>query len=460
MKKIFILFMVLSCALRLPAQTNVPVRLALVSESEPAGTAADVLTAEFSANPKVQLLEWDQIAKVYQEQRLSGGNTDYIKLGQLLGADGLLLLQAVTEGTNQYLDTRLVAVKPGVVLIAERYDWPLKDPTGWSAIYARHLDGFLPKLTVQLKDAIPLSVVNLRSAMTSAEAGETERRLKVLTIQRLSQEPQLFVLERQRMKLLGEEKDLKNDDWAFWNGSYLLEGVVDQNGYSPDTITINGRLTPKGAAPVDFMVSGARTNLTEVINELALKVDEVLKINPTAREWNAADEARQYFEEAKWAMRWGVYPEAQAAAESAWALGKKDEECAIARVQAWKSEIDTGGYTSIPFTNPDNLQDVTNSAWGAAAPGRPWGLVLSEEIWQSNTNIFFTLANKFPDEKNLDRAIRTLEVFQEYSRNLDLNKPVVDSAWQSLGNEDLIAASEAYWQNQTSNPTPTQPTTP
>jgi hypothetical protein len=262
------------------------------------------------------------------------------------------------------------------------------------------------------------------------------------------------------MKLLGEEKDLKNDDWAFWNGSYLLEGVVDQNGYSPDTITINGRLTPKGAAPVDFMVSGARTNLTEVINELALKVDEVLKINPTAREWNAADEARQYFEEAKWAMRWGVYPEAQAAAESAWALGKKDEECAIARVQAWKSEIDTGGYTSIPFTNPDNLQDVTNSAWGAAAPGRPWGLVLSEEIWQSNTNIFFTLANKFPDEKNLDRAIRTLEVFQEYSRNLDLNKPVVDSAWQSLGNEDLIAASEAYWQNQTSNPTPTQPTTP
>jgi len=159
-------------------------------------------------------------------------------------------------------------------------------------------------------------------------------------------------------------------------------------------------------------------------------------------------------------MRWGVYPEAQAAAESAWALGKKDEECAIARVQAWKSEIDTGGYTSIPFTNPDNLQDVTNSAWGAAAPGRPWGLVLSEEIWQSNTNIFFTLANKFPDEKNLDRAIRTLEVFQEYSRNLDLNKPVVDSAWQSLGNEDLIAASEAYWQNQTSNPTPTQPTTP
>ena len=34
------------------------------------------------------------------------------------------------------------------------------------------------------------------------------------------------------MQLLSGEKDLKLDDSAFWNGSYLLEGAVDQNGYS------------------------------------------------------------------------------------------------------------------------------------------------------------------------------------------------------------------------------------
>jgi len=70
------------------------------------------------------------------------------------------------------------------------------------------------------------------------EGAETERQLKLLTIQRLSQEKELFVLERQKMQLLSEEKELKADDSAFWNGSYLLEGVVDQNGYSQDTITI------------------------------------------------------------------------------------------------------------------------------------------------------------------------------------------------------------------------------
>ena len=68
-----------------------------------------------------------------------------------------------------------------------------------------------------------------------------------------------------KMQLLTEEKNLKVDDSAFWNGSYLLEGVVDQNGYSKETITVNARLTPsKGGGPLLFEVSGNRTNLSEV----------------------------------------------------------------------------------------------------------------------------------------------------------------------------------------------------
>ena len=98
---------------------------------------------------------------------------------------------------------------------------------------------------------------------------------------------------------------------------------MDQNGYSKETITINARLTPpKGGVPMEFEVSGTRTNLAEVINQLAVKVSESLKVNSTIPAWNAADEAAQYFDEAKWALRWGIFSEAQAAADSAWALGK------------------------------------------------------------------------------------------------------------------------------------------
>jgi hypothetical protein len=107
-----------------------------------------------------------------------------------------------------------VAVKPGVVLAAEKLTWPTKNLTEWSPGFAKYLDSFLPKLAVLVKDAIPISVVNLRSAIASAEGAEAERQLKLLTIQRLSREPQMFVLERQRMQLLSEEKDLKLDDSA------------------------------------------------------------------------------------------------------------------------------------------------------------------------------------------------------------------------------------------------------
>ena len=121
MKRILFVAVFLTIAMQLRAQSNAPVRLALISENDQAATAADVLTVQFSHDSKIQLLERAQIARVYSEQGLSKANTDYLKLGQILGADGLLLLQTATEGTNQFLNIRLVAVKPGVVLLAEKF---------------------------------------------------------------------------------------------------------------------------------------------------------------------------------------------------------------------------------------------------------------------------------------------------------------------------------------------------
>jgi Ca2+-binding EF-hand superfamily protein len=445
MKANILIIAILISALQLPAQTNATVRLALVSESPDALAAADVLTAELSSHKNLQLLERNEIERVYREQGLSAANTDYLKLGQVLGADGLLLLDInkTLQATN--LTTRLVAVKPGAVLLDEDFSWPMKDMTGWASLCAAHLNPFVPKLAVLLKDAIPLSVVNLRSAVQSGEAQETERQLKLLAIQRLSREPQLFVLERQKMQLLTVEKDLKLDDSPFWNGSYLLEGVVDQNGYSKDTITINARLTPpKGGTPVPIEVSGSRTNFMEVINQLAAKVNAALKVSSTVKEWNAADEAAQYLDEAKWAMKWAVYPEAQAASESAWALGKHDEDCAAVRVRSYMAAINTGGFREqdYPFGSIGSLSMVTNLAWNVAAPDRPCGLTLSEQVWRPNMVITFAFASKYPDVKNLDRAIRALEVYQEFSQTLPPDNLKTNSAWFDLGVKDLTNASQ------------------
>ena len=469
MKKALFFLAAVAFALRLPAQTNPPARLALVAESPDASAAADVLTAEFSSHKNLQLLERNEIEKVYREQGLAAGNRDYLKLGQILGADGLLLLETAKDGTNQFLNVRLMAVKPGVVLVAERFPWPMKNMTEWSPIYARHLDIFLPKLTVLVKDAIPISVVNLRSAVSSSEAQETERQLKLLTIQRLSEERQLFVLERQKMQLLSEEKGLKLDDSAFWNGSYLLEGVVDQSGYSKDTVTINARLTPpKGGTTLPFAVSGARTNLVEVINQLAAKVNEVLKVSSTAPAWNAADEAAQYFDEAKWAIRWGVLPEAQAAADSGWALGKHDLSSAITRVNSYLLEASENvgqiGTMEASYNDLVGYDDAGKPIQDSRIEDRQiqsdikkmkaehlWGIDYKETLagfdkiqitydkTQKAKVVEYAYFTGPPDPKNIDRALHALELYEESSRTF-LNGELKPD-WYQLGIDNLTAAS-------------------
>ena len=108
------------------------------------------------------------------------------------------------------------------------------------------------------------------------------------------------------MQQLSEEKELKFDDSAFWNGSYLLVGVVDQNGYSKEIITVNATLSPpKGGKPLLIKASGSRTNFAQVINELALRITDVLQVKSATKEWKADDEAAQYFDEAQWALKWG-----------------------------------------------------------------------------------------------------------------------------------------------------------
>ena len=463
----------------LAAQSTVPVKLALLTESAEAQPAADLLTASFSTNSQIQLLERDQIEKVYHEQALSAGNTDYLKLGRLLGADGLLLLEVVVTPRATNLSTRLIAVKPGVILNSQAYDWPLKDLAQWAGFATKQAAGFLPKLTVLPKEAIPLSVVNLRSAITSAEGAEMERELKLLAIQRLSAERQLFVTEREKLSAAAEEKSLATDESAFWAGSYLLEGTVDQNGYSRETVTINARLTPsKGGPPVLLDVSGSRTNLAAVVNALALKLVAALSVQPTATEWNPADEAAQYFAEAQWAFAWGALAEAEMAVDSAWALGKRDLPCAMLRIRAYTRDLRThlghiqkSDYAVSPrlddarYPNgrPPSEREVQEEiAWiSSSTPSgaKPLGLIYKVTAKGNRKDIDYAYMDTVPETGNIDRARHVLALYEDFSRNAPdaLPKPTTSESggsswhkleWYGLGKDILTAAAEVLQEFQ------------
>ena len=131
-------------AIQLPATAgnDAPAKLAIICESPDAAAAADLLTVECAKNDRVQLLERAEIDKVYREQQTSAGNRDILKCGQILGADGLLVLNVTTApmpagmpmfgSPPQTFAARLVAVKPGVVLMDESFAWPVEDPAQWS----------------------------------------------------------------------------------------------------------------------------------------------------------------------------------------------------------------------------------------------------------------------------------------------------------------------------------------
>lgn len=98
---IWILVMAAACPAK--AQSNsAPVRLAVIVSDASATAAADLLTVELTKTPRLQLLERAEIGRIRREQGLSAANRDNLKLGQILGADGLLLLETAQEGTNHF----------------------------------------------------------------------------------------------------------------------------------------------------------------------------------------------------------------------------------------------------------------------------------------------------------------------------------------------------------------------
>jgi len=438
------------------AQTNpAPIRLAIVPETAEASGAADVLTAEFNKNDQVQLLERAEIEKVYREQGLSAANGDTVKLGRILGADGLLLLKVVRTPHATNFTARLIAVKPGIILTDGSFPWPLTNAIGWAESSVKRIGSFAPKLALAAKDAIPISVVNLRSALPSAEGQETEEQLKLLTIQRLSQERQLFVLERQKMRHLSDEKELESDESAFWTGSYLLDGIVDQDGGSKDIVTIDARMMPPHGGPtLQFHVDGSRTNLAEVVNRLAVNVIGRLNIDATTNGWNAADEAQQYLDEAKWALKWGVYAEAQAAVDSAWALGKDNLDCAQIRVSAYLVPPDLSGITHGTFFIYNNLAQRVDWSRQTNDLLSTHAAVSFEEDGDS---LNYIAAANFPDPESIDHSIQALELYYEFSRSSPDGVPQVltrgpgwndwhDSDWYKLGLEVLVNASQILQQ--------------
>ena len=427
-----------------------PARIAIIAAGREYDMAIDLLTVELSQRKDIILLERNEIEKVIREQKLTAGgltDRDALKLGQILGADGILALETAKAGTNAILNAQLIAVKPGVGLDSFPSAWPRIDPE-WGKRLANHFDTFYPKLAVLPKDALAISVLNVRAAARTSESTNLEHNLTLLLLNRLMRERELFVLERRRLDLLSAEKDLnKINETSFWNGSYVLEGTIDKNGFSPDRIVLSVRLSPpQGGGPIEIEAAGPRSNPPEVIEQLSQKILQWLKRKSTAPEWKPTEESTRYYDEAKWALKWGAFSTAQAAAESAWALGKQDMDCAMVRIRSYLAEVppDTGGYEhrllQAKFLSTQTIRS-TDFDYARTMTAREKGLGLVFFPTPDNSELAYAWVHKKPDPQNIKTALHALELYYDYALTLPANSLKPDSAFGLLGIQSLNAVS-------------------
>jgi hypothetical protein len=315
------------------------VRLAVIAD-EAAGAEAELLAVELSQ--RVPLVERQEIDRVLAERHLPTTDRALAGLGQLLGAQGLVLVRGQRVGTNTLLEARFIAVNAGVVLESSYFPLSVPDPAGWARTLARRLGDLAPKCAAEKGRAVALALLNFRASAGTAQGREMESALNVLVPKQLTHEANFFVLERTEMERLAQEKLLApGTGERFWSSGWLIDGALDFGLTGGEAVTLRLRLQPAaGGKTLESELRGARGKMPELAEAVVAEIRRQLAVKGEAAAWEPQAEADKFFEEAQWAAATGLRAEALAAADAAWALGLRTSELTLLRVAVCTEELD------------------------------------------------------------------------------------------------------------------------
>jgi hypothetical protein len=322
-----------------------PVKVAILGGNPRLVEVIDLITVELSAHPDVSLLERAEMKKIAGEQALSAAQqTNYLALGRLLGADGLVILTTLRPTyapENELVAVQWIAVKPGAVLDSRLEPLPATNRMEWSKEVAQRAISLLPKMALLQKEAIGISILNLRESLTGR--ARRDRVLTTMLQTRLARETNLLVMERRNLDRLQTEKLWSQEESTFWNGAYTLEGTIDPDGAAANSVGLELRLNSAGKKPLIVRASKPLREEAALISDLGKQVSEALGLG-LRPELDPAQEAAAYLAEAKWALRWRMIGEAQSAANAAWALGNRSLESSATRIRSYSQRIAYSTY--------------------------------------------------------------------------------------------------------------------
>ena len=321
------------------------VRIAILGDIDENRLEINCLTATLSKEPGVELLERSEIDRILKEQELSLANSSdesqALKIGAILGAQGMIIIKSFEWDGRHVLSARLVATRSGAILDAWVQDTPPKEAGHFSDAIRYKFVPLFQKLSIDRKDVIAISLLDIRSPVDTSEGKELERKITLLLSQRLMLDKSFVVLERWRLGNIAWEKELGLDANPLWTGSYMLDGSVESlpNGKGALNITLRLR-KPGRTEPELIAVSGSTLDLKGLVESMVPPLKRKLGASVSeSTPWDMAKEADFYFKEAEWLLRAGSYERAREAAKSAQALGRNGPELDILIAKTYQESV-------------------------------------------------------------------------------------------------------------------------
>jgi hypothetical protein len=397
-------------------------RLAIVSDAGD-GNLAALVTTELSATSGVVLLERDDLAKIGDEMKVQQlASTDPIALGKLAGADGLIFLDQRPDGTH----VRLTAVNLGYALFDEVL------PRGMDLTQEAKTIGHLAaidsgKLKLEPTKAVPISILNLRSEVTTSDSTKIERNLTLLLESRLSSVPEFVVLERRHAWNLGFEHSLDAAAAPLLEGAYVLDGTLQIQGEDGGALTVQLRLRdPVSKQKKQFEVAGKTSDLPGFVEAMTKQIVQTVGTHASSSAWAPQAEAREYLREGIWAWQHEQPQAALEALDSAELLGETAPDLLAARIQVL-------GQFAAPDLEPSLAQFVNDPGampmvFQHANPGHVYAPVLP-------------LADRLALVR---RQMTDLAVYQDPAGLRSYHLQFLDPKWQHIVQQDYARAFVIY----------------